>query len=81
MLPELMFGPYGRIIILHVTVIVSGLLVGMLKLPVLGALLLVALKFVFDIGVVGKRVPSQGQITQQHLQQMIVRREDNARQS
>ena len=28
-----MFAPYGRIMILHVTVIASGLLVAMLKLP------------------------------------------------
>ncbi|HYM48424.1 MAG TPA: DUF6498-containing protein [Burkholderiaceae bacterium] len=48
-LPALMFAPYGRIIILHITIIVSGILVAMLKLPVLGALLLVALKLAFDI--------------------------------
>lgn len=48
-LPALMFAPYGRIVILHVTVIASGFLVEMLKMPVLGALLLVALKLVFDI--------------------------------
>lgn len=49
LLPALMFAPYGRIVILHVTIIVSGILVGMMKLPVLGALLLVALKLAFDI--------------------------------
>lgn len=60
-LPALMFAPYGRIIILHVTIIVSGILVAMLKLPVLGALLLVALKLAFDIAAanasVGRRSP------------------------
>ena len=49
LLPALMFAPYGRIVILHVTIIVSGILVGMMSLPVLGALLLVALKLAFDI--------------------------------
>ncbi|MEP6609666.1 MAG: DUF6498-containing protein [Burkholderiaceae bacterium] len=48
-LPGLMFAPYSRIVILHVSVIGSGILVGMLKLPLLGALLLVGLKLVFDI--------------------------------
>jgi len=48
-LPALMFAPYGRIVILHVTVIASGFLVAMLKMPMLGALLLVALKLVFDV--------------------------------
>ena len=48
-LPALMFAPYGRIVILHITIIVSGVLVLALKAPVAGALLLVALKLVFDL--------------------------------
>jgi hypothetical protein len=44
-----MFAPYGRIVILHVTIIISGILVLALKAPVLGALLLVGLKLVFDL--------------------------------
>lgn len=48
-LPQLMFEPYGRIVVLHVTVIASGLLIGALKAPVAGALFLVALKLAFDI--------------------------------
>jgi Family of unknown function (DUF6498) len=48
-LPNLMFAPYGRIVILHVTIIASGLLVLALKLPVAGALLLIALKLAFDL--------------------------------
>ncbi|HVG04158.1 MAG TPA: DUF6498-containing protein [Burkholderiaceae bacterium] len=48
-LPALMFAPYGRIVILHVTIIVSGILVLALKAPVAGALLLVTLKLVFDL--------------------------------
>jgi hypothetical protein len=55
-LPNLMFAPYGRIVVLHVTIIVSGILVGMLKQPVLGALLLVALKLIFDIATVSRPV-------------------------
>ena len=48
-LPALMFAPYGRIVILHITIIISGILVLALKAPVLGALLLVGLKLVFDL--------------------------------
>lgn len=48
-LPTLMFAPYGRIVILHVTIIASGLLVLALKAPVAGALLLIALKAAFDL--------------------------------
>ena len=51
-LPALMFAPYGRIVILHITIIVSGVLVIALKAPVAGALLLVALKLVFDLNAV-----------------------------
>jgi hypothetical protein len=48
-LPNLMFAPYGRIVILHVTIITSGLLVLALKAPVAGALLLIVLKLAFDL--------------------------------
>ena len=48
-LPTLMFAPYGRIVILHITIIISGVLVLALKAPVAGALLLVTLKLVFDL--------------------------------
>ena len=48
-LPSLMFAPYGRIVILHITIIVSGVLVLALKAPVAGALLLVTLKLLFDL--------------------------------
>ena len=56
-LPELMFAPYGRIVILHVTVIGGGILIEVLKAPVLGALLLVALKLAFDIVSVRSEAP------------------------
>lgn len=77
-LPHLMFAPYGRIVVLHITVIVSGILVGMLKQPVLGALLLVALKLAFDLGAVsmftGKR-PSQPL----PIRRFIISQEEDAR--
>ncbi|MGZ9076514.1 MAG: DUF6498-containing protein, partial [Burkholderiaceae bacterium] len=82
MLPHLMFAPYGRIAVLHVTVIVSGILVGMLKQPMLGALLLVALKLAFDFGalstttVAGKR-PSQ----LLPIRRFITSQEEDARRS
>ena len=48
-LKDLMGAPYGRIMILHVTLIASGFLVQALKSPVTGALLLVGLKLAYDL--------------------------------
>jgi hypothetical protein len=48
-LKDLMGAPYGRIVILHVTLIASGFLVQALKAPVIGALLLVGLKLAYDL--------------------------------
>ncbi len=48
-LKELMGAPYGRVMILHVTLIACGFLVISLKAPVLGALLLVVMKLVYDL--------------------------------
>lgn len=48
-LKELMSAPYGRIVVLHVTLIASGFLVMALKAPVAGALLLVGLKLAYDL--------------------------------
>jgi hypothetical protein len=48
-LNELMSAPYGRIMVLHVTLIAGGFLVMSLHAPVLGALLLVALKLGYDL--------------------------------
>jgi hypothetical protein len=44
-----MSAPYGRIMILHVTLIASGFLVQALRSPVAGALLLVGLKLAYDL--------------------------------
>ena len=49
LLKDLMSAPYGRIVILHVTLIASGFLVQLLKTPVAGALLLVGLKLAHDL--------------------------------
>jgi hypothetical protein len=53
-LKELMGAPYGRIVILHVTLIASGFLVQALKAPVAGALLLVGLKLAYDLVTLGR---------------------------
>jgi hypothetical protein len=48
-LKELMGAPYGRIAILHVTLIAGGFLVQALHAPGAGALLLIALKLAYDL--------------------------------
>jgi Family of unknown function (DUF6498) len=53
-LKELMGAPYGRIVILHVTLIASGFLVQALKAPVAGALLLIGLKLAYDLVTLGR---------------------------
>ncbi len=82
-LPHLMFAPYGRIVVLHITVIVSGILVGMLKQPVLGALLLVALKLAFDLGAVSTTVSAtvigNGRSQRLPLRRFIISQERDAR--
>jgi len=77
-LPALMFAPYGRIMILHVTVIASGLLVAMLKLPVLGALLLVGLKLVFDIVAVNSGGVTAGPTKLRPVRRFIISQEEDA---
>jgi hypothetical protein len=61
-LKELMGAPYGRIMVLHVTLIAGGFLVMSLHAPVLGALLLIALKLAYDL-VTLRRVPRAQQET------------------
>lgn len=48
-LKELMGAPYGRIVVLHITLIAGAFLVQALKAPVAGALLLIALKLGWDL--------------------------------
>jgi hypothetical protein len=48
-LKELMAAPYGRIVVLHVTLIAGGFLIMSLHAPVLGVLLLLALKLGYDL--------------------------------
>jgi len=48
-LPVLMQQPYGRIVVLHLTILGGGFLVMALHSPLMGLLLLVALKIVFDL--------------------------------
>lgn len=77
-LPNLMFAPYGRIVILHVTVIASGILVEMLKQPVLGALLLIALKLAFDISSVSSASAGRGPLQLPRARSLFISREDDA---
>ena len=49
-LPQLMFRPYGRIVVLHLTVLLGGLLVTALGAPVAAIVLLVGLKTAIDLG-------------------------------
>lgn len=79
LLPQLMFAPYGRIVVLHITVIVSGILVGMLKQPVLGALLLVALKLAFDLGAVRTVASGKGRSQLLPMRRFMISQEDDAR--
>ena len=48
-LKDLLGAPYGRIVVLHITLIAGGFLVMSLHAPVLGAVLLVALKLAYDL--------------------------------
>jgi hypothetical protein len=46
---DLMRAPYGRILILHLTLVAGGMLILALGAPVVGVLMLVALKLVVDL--------------------------------
>lgn len=48
-LPKLMFTPYKRIIILHLTIIISAFFVFTLKNPILASIILVGLKILAEI--------------------------------
>lgn len=78
-LPALMFAPYGRIVILHVTVLVGGLLLVTLNLPLLGALLLVALKLAFDITAVSPSARGRGSLALMSARRFSISHEDDAR--
>lgn len=49
-LDRVMFQPYGRIVILHVTILVGGILVVALNEPKMGIVMLVGLKLLLDLG-------------------------------
>jgi uncharacterized protein DUF6498 len=50
LLPQLMFQPYGRNVVLHLTVLLGGFLVMALGSPVVAIVLLVGLKTAIDLG-------------------------------
>lgn len=45
-----MFAPYGRLVVLHVTIIVGALAIGLTGAPVAAIVVLIALKTVLDLG-------------------------------
>jgi len=67
LLPQLMFRPYGRIVVLHLTVLLGGFLVTALGSPTAAIVLLVGLKTAIDLAahlkervVLGRRNPAAG---------------------
>jgi hypothetical protein len=48
-LSDLMQQPYGRVVILHVTILLGGFLIGFLGSPVIALLLLIVLKMYIDV--------------------------------
>lgn len=72
-LKELMGAPYGRIVVLHVTLIASGFLVQVLQTPVAGAMLLVALKLAYDLVTLGReRRQEEGHAAQAKARRLLV---------
>lgn len=61
-LKELMAAPYGRIVVLHIALIAGAFLIQALHAPVLGVLLLVALKLIHDL----MRLDSAGTKQREH---------------
>jgi hypothetical protein len=57
-LKELMGAPYGRIMVLHVSLIAGAFLLQAFRSPVAGVLLLIALKLAYDLVALG-RAPRQ----------------------
>jgi hypothetical protein len=70
---ELMAAPYGRIVVLHITLIAGGFLVMSLHAPMLGALLLLGLKLAYDL-VTLRRAPSrqQGDAAQERARRLLI---------
>ncbi len=50
-LPLLMIAPYGRIVVLHLAILLGAFLLMILRLPAIALLLLVALKFGLDLAI------------------------------
>jgi hypothetical protein len=70
-LKELMAAPYGRIVVLHLTLIVGGFLVMTLHAPVAGVLLLLALKLGYDLRTLGRnRRPGDAEDAAAHARRL-----------
>lgn len=52
---NLLFAPYGRIVVLHVTLLAGAALIARLGTPVAGVLLLIGLKLAYDLVVLTRR--------------------------
>lgn len=59
-LKSLMGAPYGRIVVLHLTLIAGGFLVQALHAPIAGALLLIALKLAYDVMTLSRALRRSG---------------------
>jgi hypothetical protein len=72
-LKELMGAPYGRIVVLHITLIAGGFLIMSLKAPELGVLLLVALKLGYDLMSLRREPTKAGEHeTQSRVRRLLV---------
>jgi len=64
LVPQLMFRPYGRVMVMHVVILVGGFLVQALGSPAIALALLVVLKTVLDFGAhLREHAPRPGQST------------------
>lgn len=55
---EIMGEPYGRIVVLHVVLIVGGVAMQSVQAPAIASLLLVAVKLIHDMAIIGGRLPT-----------------------
>jgi hypothetical protein len=58
-LKDLMGAPYGRIVVLHITLIGGAFLIQVMRSPAAGALLLVALKLAYDLFTVRRELRAE----------------------
>ena len=64
---DLMFAPYGRVMMLHVTLLIGGVAAQVLKQPIWAMLLLISMKIVFDLRAHRKSHAEQEDILAENL--------------